>query len=395
MAVVILKPGREKSVLKGHPWIFSGAIQRIEGSPSDGDIVHILDAERNYLATGYINRCSQIRVRILTRDQDEPITPDFFRRRLTESIKRRRSLFDSANTNAFRLVFAESDFLPGLIVDRYDDFLVIQCLTLGIERWKAVIADALMDLLHPRGIYERSDVETREKEGLPPIRGVVRGEAPPEQIEIREHGFRFLVDVINGQKTGFYLDQRENRRMIMAHCAEKQVLNCFAYTGAFSVYAAAGKASSVTEVESSAEALALGREAMTLNQLDRTHYEQRIGNAFHILREWREDGRRFDLIILDPPKFASSKGQLPRAARGYKDINLLAMHLLRPNGILCTFSCSGLVSTELFQKIVFSASVDAGREVQIIGRLHQGADHPVLLSFPESQYLKGLICRVI
>ena len=395
MAEVILKPGREKSVLKGHPWIFSGAIRRVEGSPPNGSIVQVLDADRTYLATGYINRRSQIRIRILTRDRGESITPSFFHRRLAESIERRRQLFDSTETNAFRLVFAESDFLPGLIVDLYDGFLVVQCLTLGIERWKGVIADALVDLLHPQGIYERSDVETREKEDLPPIRGVLRGDTPPEQVEIKEHGFRFLVDVMNGQKTGFYLDQRENRRKVMFYSTGRDVLNCFAYTGGFSVYAASGGATSVTEVDVSSGAMEVGRRIAALNELNHTHFEQRSGNAFQVLREWRDSRRRFDLVILDPPRFASSKGQLPAAARGYKDINMLAMHLLRPGGVLCTFSCSGLVSAELFQKIVFSASVDAHREAQIIDRLCQGADHPALLSFPESRYLKGLICRVI
>ena len=395
MGTVILKRGREKSVLRGHPWLYSGAVRRVEGSAPDGDIVQVLDTDGNYVGTGYINRQSQIRVRLLTRNPDESIDENFFHRRLSASIQRRRRLLGSAETSAYRLVFSEADLLPGLIVDRYGEILVLQCLTLGIERWKGCIADALVDLLQPKGVFERSDVEVRDREALPRIRGQLRGEPPPKRVEIREHSLRFLVDVLNGHKTGFYLDQRENRRKVMTYAADAEVLNCFAYTGGFSVYAAAAGARSVTEVEASPEALSLGADNVALNQLGSTQFERFAADAFRILRKCREEGRQFDLIILDPPKFASARAQLGGATRGYKDINLLAMQLLRPDGILFTFSCSGLVTDELFQKIVFSASVDAHREAQVIERLGQPADHPVLLAFPESRYLKGLVCRVL
>ncbi|MFB0534117.1 MAG: class I SAM-dependent rRNA methyltransferase [Anaerolineae bacterium] len=393
-AKVVLKRGREKPVLNRHPWIFSGAIKNIEGQCADGDTVTVVDSRGSFLAQGYLNRHSQITVRLLSWIEEEIIDRSFFRHRLERAVAIRRPLEDDPTTNAYRLVNAESDFLPGLVVDRYNEYLVIQLLTLGIERWKGEIVSLLGELLPSRGIYERSDVEVREKEGLPPATGLLAGQERPALVHIIENGYRFIVDIKQGQKTGFYLDQRENRQKLARYCRGKTVLNCFAYTGAFAVYAVGAGAKKVVNVESSAEALKLAQRNVALNGFDKRDDEYVEGDVFQVLRQYRDKGRSFDLIVLDPPKFAYSQSQVQAACRGYKDINLLAMHMLRPGGTLFTFSCSGSISPDLFQKVVFGASVDAGRDVQIIEKLTQGFDHPILLSFPESEYLKGFICRV-
>ena len=393
-AEVVLKRGREKPVLNRHPWIFSGAIKNVEGECADGDIVTVVDSRGSFLAQGYLNRRSQITVRLLSWIEEETIDRGFFRHQLERAISARRPLQEDPATNAYRLVNAESDFLPGLVVDRYNEYLVIQFLTLGIEKWKGEIVSLLGGLLPSRAIYERSDVEVREKEGLPPATGLLAGQERPALVYILENGHRFIVDIKQGQKTGFYLDQRENRQKLSRYCRGKTVLNCFAYTGAFAVYAAGAGAKKVVNVESSAEALKLAQRNMALNGFEGRDDEYVEGDVFQVLRQHRDEGRSFDLIVLDPPKFAYSQSQVQAACRGYKDINLLAMQMLRPGGILFTFSCSGLVGPELFQKVVFGASVDAGRNVQIIEKLTQGFDHPILLSFPESEYLKGFICRV-
>lgn len=396
MKRIILRPGREKPVHNRHPWVFSGAIARVEDSPNDGDIVVVTDQDGNFLAQGYYNSHSQIAVRLLSWDESEPIDRAFFRRRLERAIAARQDLAADESTTAYRLVFAESDGLPGLVVDRYNDYLVAQFLTLGVDCQKSLITGLLAEMLSPTGIYERSDVDVRQYEGLEPSTGPLWGETPPDLMEIQENGYRFLVNVKTGQKTGFYLDQRENRARVRDFSAGREMLNCFAYTGGFAVYAAAAGAGPITNVESSAEALGLAQRNMTLNGLESGRediYEE--GDVFTILRRYRDQGRSFDLVILDPPKFAHTQAQIASAARGYKDINLLALQLLRPGGILFTMSCSGLVSADLFQKIVFGAAIDAGRDVQIIGQLTQGVDHPILLSFPEGEYLKGLICRVL
>ena len=392
---VVLKRNRARPVLQRHPWIFSGAIERVEGEVADGDVVEVRDAGRNWLARGTLNRRSQIAVRLLTWRQDEAVDRDFWRRRLAQAVAARQALADDSTTTAYRLVHAKSDYLPGLVVDRYGEWLVVQFLTLGVERRRGEIVAALVDLLAPWGIYERSDVEVRAKEGLAQRAGPLWGEEPPELVEILEDGHHFLVDVRQGHKTGFYLDQRENRSRLLAFCDGAEVLDAFAYTGAFGVCAAAGGASQVTLVESSAPALDLARRHVALNDLDHRSVEHVQGDVFSVLRGYRAQGRRFGVVVLDPPKFAHSEREVKRAARAYKDVNLLAFRLLRPGGVLFTFSCSGAVSADLFQKVVFGAAVDAEREAQIIGVLAQGADHPVALTFPEGAYLKGLICRVL
>jgi len=400
---VILKRGRAKPVLQRHPWIFSGAIGRVEGEAADGDVVEVRDAGRNWLARGLINRRSQIAVRLLSWQQGEPIDRLFWQRRLRQAIAARQALADDLTTTAYRLVHAESDYVPGLIVDRYGDWLVVQCLTLGVERRKAELVDLLIELLDGvRGVYERSDVDVRAKEGVKQRTGSLWGEEPPELVEVLENGHRFLVDVRQGHKTGFYLDQRENRARLTAFCDGAEVLDAFAYSGGFGVYAASGGglagstagASRVTLVDSSAPALGLARRNFALNGLECPGVEYVEGDVFSVLRGYRAEGYSFDVVVLDPPKFAPSERKVRRAVRAYKDVNLLAFQLLRPGGVLFTCSCSGAVSADLFQKVVFGAALDAGRKAQIIGYLAQGADHPVALTYPEGAYLKGLICRV-
>ncbi len=426
MPTITLKPGREKSVRNRHPWLFSGAIDRIDRDAADGDIVDVHSGAGQWLARGYLNRRSQIQVRLLTWEAGQAIDEGFWRGRLQRAMAGRaalqampeiseaaspddetervattslaahsRRLPKSLQTDAYRLVHAESDGLPGLVVDRYGDWLAMQCLTLGVERVKPLLTRLLVELCQPAGIVERSDVDVREKEGLRPSVGMLYGQAPAGPVGIVEHGRRFLVDLLAGQKTGFYLDQRENRLRVASYCRDARVLNAFSYSGGFAVYALAAGAQHVTNLDSSLEALELGERNLALNGFDPDAQAEGVaGDVFQVLRDWRADGERFDVIVLDPPKFAHSQQQVDRASRAYKDINLLAMQLLQPGGVLATFSCSGLVSADLFQKIVFGASVDAGRDAQVIERLSQGPDHPVLLNFPEGEYLKGLVCRV-
>lgn len=395
MPSITLKPGREKSVRNRHPWLFSGAIHTIDPKANDGDIVDAHSNTGQWLARGYLNRRSQIQVRLLSWQADAAIDEAFWRGRLQRALAGRASLAADPQTTAYRLVHAESDGLPGLVVDRYGDWLVMQCLTLGVERAKPLLTRLLVELCQPAGIVERSDVEVRGKEGLRPAVGLLHGAAPAGPVEIMEHGQRFLVDLLGGQKTGFYLDQRENRRRVAAYCQGARVLNAFSYSGGFAVYALAAGAAHVSNLDSSLEALELGERNLALNGFDPDGQAEGVaGDVFQVLRDWRAAGQRFDVIILDPPKFAHSQPQVERAARAYKDINLLAMQLLPPGGVLATFSCSGLVSADLFQKILFGASVDAGRDVQVVERLGQGSDHPLLLSFPEGEYLKGLVCRM-
>jgi 23S rRNA (cytosine1962-C5)-methyltransferase len=392
---VVLKKGRAKPVLHRHPWVFSGAVARVEGEVTDGDVVEVCDAGGNWLARGAYNSRSQIVVRLLTWRQDEAVDRAFWQRRLEQAIAARKCLADDLATTAYRLVHAESDFLPGLMVDRYGDWLVVQFLTLGMERWREEIVEVLAELVSPGGIYERSDVDIRAKEGLEQRRGVLSGEEPPQPVEILEHGHRFLVDLCEGHKTGFYLDQRENRTRLPPFCAGAEVLDAFAYSGGFSVYAAAGGATDVTLVDNSAPALELARRNVALNGFGERDVEYVDGDVFSVLRGYRALGRRFDVVVLDPPKFAHSQREVERAARAYKDVNLLAFQLLRSGGVLFTFSCSGAIDADLFQKIVFGAALDVAREAQIVGYLAQGSDHPVALTFPEGAYLKGLIVRVL
>ncbi|MBU2609775.1 MAG: class I SAM-dependent methyltransferase [Chloroflexi bacterium] len=427
MPALTLKPGREKSLLRRHPWIFSGAVERVDGNPESGVTVDLLSSKGDFLARAAYSPHSQIRARVWTFDPVEAVEVDFFRRRIRSAISARQLFFtaeypsttlragaesaeiieisaDSAlsavNKNAIRLIHAESDGIPGLIVDRYADTLVVQFLAAGAEFWRDTIADLLLELTGLQNIYERSDADVRDLEGLAPRVGPLRGTFHSSLVTIHEHGLQFNVDIQRGHKTGFYLDQRENRRRVRQLAAGRDVLDCFCYTGGFTVNALAGRARSVLSVDSSADALALCRENVSLNAPPSTLHPPPStlhttleGDVFQLLRKFRDKARSFDLVILDPPKFAPTSAQVEKAARGYKDINLLAFKLLRPGGILVTFSCSGGVDAALFQKIVAGAALDAGVEAQILEYLSQAPDHPVALNFPEGAYLKGLVCR--
>ncbi len=404
---ILLKAGREKSLLRRHPWVFSGAIERVDGAPVSGDTLPVRDASGDFLAWASYNAASQITARVWSWREDEVIDAEFFRRRIAYALAARRTLLPSPaggggaggdgaptalNTGA-RLIHAESDGLPGLVVDRYGDTLVMQVGSAGAERWRDAIADILQELCNPACIYERSDSDSRVLEGLEPRNGVLRGTLP-ENVEVVEHGLRFKVDVAAGQKTGFYLDQRDNRALTEKLAKDKEVLNCFCYTGGFSLYALSGGAKSVLSIDASGDALRIAQENLSCNGLDVSRAEWQEADVFQALRKLRDQGRSFDFIILDPPKFAPTAAFAEKAARGYKDINLLGFKLLRPGGLLATYSCSGGISADLFQKIVAGAALDAGVDAQIIHYLHASADHPVLLSFPEGAYLKGLVLRV-
>lgn len=391
---IYLKPGREKSVKQRHPWIFSGAVARVQDSPEKGATVEVVAAGGELLGRAAYSPESNIRARMWTWEADERVDIEFFHSRLQRALDLRKNLAVESSANACRLVYAESDGLPGLIVDRYGQALVVQSLTAGSDYWLTTLVGLLVEHTGAQQVFERSDVEVRALEGLPQRVGPLYGPPPPEKIEIVENGLRFWVDLKSGQKTGFYLDQRCNRQRVRQLAAGRSVLNCFAYTGAFSVYALAGGAERVLSVDSSAEALALGEANLALNGLPAERAEWLAGDVFQVLRSLRDQGRGFDAIILDPPKFAPTAAQAQRAARGYKDINLLAFKLLRPGGLLFTFSCSGGVSAELFQKIVAGAARDAQVDARIVERLFQGPDHPVALNFPEGSYLKGLVCEV-
>jgi len=394
MKQITLKPGRDASVKRKHPWVFEGSIKHADKDISMGETVSIVSAHGQRLAAGAFSPRSQIRARIWSFNEHEEITPEFFLTRLQQALSVRRSLIDE-KTTAYRLVNAESDGLPGLIVDRYGNHLVCQFLFAGVERWKQEIVGLLRTIVPVAGIYERSEGDAREKEGLGICNGSLHGRPPPDVLEIKENGLPFFVDIKRGHKTGLYLDQRDNRVQVAAFSRNKAVLNCFSYTGGFSVWALHGGAARVVNVDSSPDALSLGLDNVKRNGFDSTRVENMAGDVFQTLRTYRDSRRMFDLVILDPPKFAAGAQQVPQASRGYKDINLLALKLIRPGGYLFTFSCSGHIKPDLFQKVVSDAALDAGRDVHILKFLSQAPDHPVSLSFPEGRYVKGLLCRVV
>ncbi|HTP03006.1 MAG TPA: class I SAM-dependent methyltransferase [Anaerolineales bacterium] len=392
MSALVLKAGRERSLLRRHPWIFSGAVQSVDEGLQPGDTIDILSSVGEFLARGFFSPLSQIRARVWS-FHDEPIDEDFFRGRIRSALALRRMLDLASETDAVRLVHAESDGLPGLIVDRYAGALVMQCLTTGVDARRELLAGLLVEETGVGNIFERSDADVRELEGLPVRIGVLRGSLASPIFPITEHGLRFNVDLASGHKTGFYLDQRANRRQVRLLAEGRQVLDCFCYTGGFSLNALRGGAASVLAVDVSPEALRMAGENLLLNSLPPDRFTTLEGDMFQVLRKFRDERRSFDMIILDPPKFAPTSAQVEKASRGYKDINLLAFKLLRPGGLLFTFSCSGGVDADLFQKIVASAALDAGAQAQIVQHLFQAADHPVALNFPEGTYLKGLICH--
>jgi 23S rRNA (cytosine1962-C5)-methyltransferase len=397
MKTIKLKPTKEKSLLRRHPWVFDGAIAKGGGDP--GETVRVESAEGQFLAWGAVSPTSKIRVRVWSFDEAQRIDESFLRARLAISINA-RGLFD-IKSNGVRLVHGESDGLPGLVVDRYGDTLVAQFLSCGAERWKQLIADALMELTGLSRLYERSDASVRDLEGMPRVSGWLRGQGDTAVV-LQEHSWQLALDVAEGHKTGFYLDQRDNRQAFFEaarHARWGQVLNCFCYTGGFTVAALAGMRAAgmrpeeghVTSIDSSGPALEKGRANVALNGFEAAQATWLDADVNASLRAFDREGRKFDAIVLDPPKLAPTAAHAERAARAYKDLNRWGFKLLNPGGMLFTYSCSGGIGVELFQKIVASAALEAGVDAIITHRLGGAPDHPVGLPFPEGEYLKGLV----
>jgi len=386
-----LKPGRERSLLRRHPWVFSGAIAEVRGSVQSGGTVEIRGADGRFLAWAAYSPASQIRARAWSFDEAEVPGPDLFEKRIETALALRRAQVPPETTNALRLVHGESDGLPGLVADRYADTLVVQLLSAGCERWREALIGILREQSGCARVHERSDTDGRELEGFAASTGLIAGTAVDGPLRIVENGIQYEVDVAAGQKTGFYLDQRDNRARVRTLADGRELLNCFCYTGGFTLSALAGGARSVLSIDSSAPALELAKRNLALNGVEANRAEWLEADVFGALRKLRTEGRQFDFIVLDPPKFAPTPKDAERAARGYKDINLNALKLLRPGGLLATFSCSGGVSPELFQKIVAGAAADAGVSLLLRESYRAAPDHPVRIEFPEGEYLKGLL----
>jgi 23S rRNA (cytosine1962-C5)-methyltransferase len=399
MHQLVLKPGKERSLARRHPWVYATAVARVAGAPGAGELVAVHAADGRWLAWAAYAPEAAIRARCWSFDEAECIDERWLAARVREAVARRARL--AGHSSALRLVYGEADLLPGLIVDRYHRQLVVQFQAPGVQANAGALLDALCEASACRDVYDRSDSALRTREGLAPGSGVLRGAEPPERTRVHEHGLDYWVDVRRGHKTGFYIDQRDNRRLAVELAQElaaalgraPRALNAFCYTGAFSIALARGGARDVVSVDSSAEALALGRAHAELNGIEAQAIQWRCDDVFEQLRACREAGERFDLIVLDPPKFAASHHQVERAARAYKDINLNALRLLRPGGILMTFSCSGAIDVDLFQKIVAGAVIDARVDCVMRARLYAGADHPMLMTHPEGEYLKGLLLQ--
>lgn len=394
MFTATLKPKRDRPTRLGHPWIFSGAIDAIDGTPALGEPVLVRAASGEILGVGAWSPESQIRIRMWHFGKETPIDEAFFHEKLAAALAVRAEMATRFNTNALRIVNAEADGLPGITIDQYGDVLSGQFATAGAEWAKSMIVRELMALTGAKSFYERSDVDGRAREGLPQTTGLLAGEEPPEQIVIHEGDVKFGVDVRKGHKTGYYLDQRESRRIVASYAAGRDVLNTFSYTGGFGVAAQKAGAKSVTHVDISAPALAQARINTTLNGFTEDSATFLQGNVFQELRAFRDRGRSFGLVILDPPKFADTRSQTMKALRGYKDVNLLGIKLVEKGGWLATFSCSGAITPELFRTVVAEAAHDAGRTVRIVQELRQAPDHVEALTFPEGLYLKGLLCHV-
>jgi 23S rRNA (cytosine1962-C5)-methyltransferase len=395
MAELVLHPGKERSVMRRHPWIFEGSVARLKGRARAGDTVEVLADDGRRLGRAAFSPRSQIRARLWSFDPEEIIDHAFFKRRIKAAVAARTALPELRGQQGLRLIHGESDGLPGVIADRYGDTVVLAVNSAGGEKWRDALVAALLQATGCARIFERSDSDVRGLEGLEPRSGPLHGGEPGEVI-IEEHGLRLEVDIAGGHKTGFYLDQRDNRRLARDLAAGRSVLNCFCYTGGFSLQALAGGAAQVLSIDSSGPALEGARRNLALNpQLPADRAEWRDADVFEELRALKKAGARFDFIILDPPKFAPSAAHAERAARAYKDINLLGFRLLNPGGLLMSYSCSGGIGLELFQKIVAGAASDAGVDARILRRLAAAPDHPVALAFPEGEYLKGLLCQVV
>ncbi|MCW6568022.1 23S rRNA (cytosine(1962)-C(5))-methyltransferase RlmI [Yersinia ruckeri] len=392
---LFLAKGREKSLIRRHPWVFSGAVERIEGKPLPGETIDIMDSQGKWLARGAYSPESQLRARIWTFMQDESIDNAFFIRRLQRAQSWRDWIAQRDGLDSYRLIAGESDGLPGVTIDRFQNFFVLQLLSAGAEYHREALVAALQHCYPDCSIYDRSDVSVRKKEGMELTQGPILGDIPPALLPIKEHGMKLLVDIQQGHKTGFYLDQRDSRLAARNYAKGRRVLNCFSYTGAFAVAALMGGCEQVISVDTSQAALDIAKQNVELNQLDLSKAEFIRDDVFQLLRHYRTQGEKFDMIIMDPPKFVENKNQLASACRGYKDINMLALQLLRPGGILLSFSCSGLMPNDLFQKILADAALDASCDIQFVEQFRQAADHPVIATYPEGLYLKGFACRVM
>lgn len=390
MNQIVLKAGKDKRVRSGHLWVYQGEIGIIGIGVKSGDVVEVVDNRGRFLGMGYYNHASQIAVRLLSKEREE-ITPDFFRKRIGQAVAYRRRI--AAGVSSYRLIFGEGDLLPGLIVDRFEDYLVVQFLTMGMEVNRETIINILIEQCHPSGIIERSDLSVRHLEELPERSGCIYGQCPTA-VEIRDNGLKFRVDLLEGQKTGYFLDQAANRAALQRYSQGKRVLDCFCHVGSFAVHAGAYGADSVLGVDISEEAVNLATENAVLNDLgERCRFK--TANAFDFLRDQVVQKQGYDLIILDPPAFTKSKHTLDRAVRGYKEINLRALKLLRTGGILVTCSCSHHMTSDLFWEIINTAAVDAKRQIRLLERRSQHLDHPVLMGVPETEYLKCLIFEVL
>lgn len=394
MVDIILKKTKEKAVLQRHPWVFSGALAQVKGKPQNGDVVKVLDADADFLAYGYYNDQSRVAVRLLDWDENATIDEQWWKAKIEAAIKAREHLQNNDSTTC-RLIFSEADYLPGLIVDRFGDYLALQILTSGIEKVKETIVNTLSTLLNVKGIIDKSDASARAHDGLQTQHGTLLwGALPPEFVEVKENGVKYLINILEGQKSGFYCDQRDNRRIVASYAAGKNVLDCFSYSGGFTLNALLNEAAAVTSVDSSGLAVETLKKNIQLNQFDESKAIAVQSDVNKYLRILKEEGQIFDIVVLDPPKYAPSRSSLDRAARAYKDLNRLGMQVLKKGGLLATFSCSGAMDIETFKQVIAWAALDAGKEVQIIHQFCQPEDHPVRISFSEGEYLKGLFCRV-
>ncbi len=394
MIDVLLKKGKEKAVLHRHPWVFSGAIEKVKGKPANGDIVRLLNAKDEFMAYGFYNDQSRVALRLLEWDEKTEVDEQWFRNKVADAIASRDSLLADGSTNTCRLIFSESDYLPGLIVDKYAGHVAVQVLTTGMEKAMSVILDELKRLLKPESIFDKSDSASREHEGLETLNTALSDSHPPERVEVKENNIIYNIHIASGQKSGFYCDQRDNRKILARYSKGKKVLDCFCYSGGFTLNCLKNGAASVTAVDSSVPALETLKENIILNKLESGKVNIISSDVNKQLRKFKEEEETFDVIVLDPPKYAPSRSALDRASRAYKDLNRLAMLLLNKGGLLATFSCSGAMDMETFKQVLAWAALDAGKQVQFIHQFCQPEDHPVRASFPEGEYLKGLLCRV-
>lgn len=395
MAEARLKKGKEKAVKQLHPWVFSGAIESVKGKPANGEIISVTDSSGAFLAKGFYNNQSRVAVRLLEWNEATDIDEEWWRSRVAKAVASRKNILSSGDTNVCRLIFSEADYLPGLIVDKYADYLSVQLHSSGIEQIKSVLLDELQKQLNPKGVFDRSDASARAHEGLEPSHGILAGSLPPEFVEVTENGIKYLINISEGQKSGFFCDQRENRRIVAAHSAGKRVLDCFSYSGGFSLNALSSGASEVISVDSSILAIETLNRNIELNGFATSKHTSVQSDVNKQLRAFRESGEMFDIVVLDPPKYAPTRSSLDKASRAYKDLNRIGMSLLNSGGLLATFSCSGAVDINHFKQILAWAALDAGKEIQFVYQFCQPEDHPIRASFPEGEYLKGLLCRVV